>query len=145
MLFSLPNCLSDCALSSAAVPTAAVLGGRAGLSTRETGPAPELSTGDAALLGAALAGPRADLSVRQPAVGRGGHGGRRGGGGGGGGLTPPTRGGGGAGAVPLAFPPSALVGHLRAGVLTGVQPAGDHTGGITGVACNRGISSFDDI
>ena len=130
---------SDCALSSAAVPTAAVLGGRAGLSTRKTRPAPELSTGDAALLGAALAGPRADLSVRQPTVGRGGHGGR-GGGGGGGCLTPPTRGGGGAGAVPLAVTPSALVGHLRAGVLTGVQPAGDHTGGVTGVACSREIS-----
>ena len=76
VLFCLPNCLSGCALSSVAVRTAAVLGGSAGLSNRETRPAPELSTGDAALLGAALAGPRADLSVKQPAVGRGGHGGR---------------------------------------------------------------------
>ena len=139
VLFCLPNCLSGCALSSVAVRTAAVLGGSAGFSNRETRPAPELSTGDAALLGAALAGPRADLSVRQPAVGRGGHGGRRGGGGGGC-LTSPTRGRGGAGTFPLAVPTSALVGHLRAGVLTGVQPAGDHTGGVTGVACSREIS-----
>ena len=83
----------------------------------------------------------ADRPVLQPAGRRRGRGGGRGGGGGGGGHgcgpVPPSRGGGGGGGVSLV--PHTLTGDLLAGVLAGVQPAGNHTGRTTGLACNTQV------
>ena len=83
---------------------------------------------------ATIRGEDAGLSVRKAAGGGRGSGGRGRGGGCGGSDRCLPRAGGGGGVRRVA---NTLVGDLGAGVLAAVQPAGDHTGRTTGIACNQ--------